>query len=583
MDSRFNDLSVKGLSLIRVIITSLLSFLLLYNVTSFPISSIVTLIVALLSVKSPSYAMILSLIAFEVIALLHDAAYAVPIMPFLLMVAAQCLNSWLIGISYEFTLLSIIDAKFMLLAPPLIVLTSSLLPIKEALLFSTFTFFSSYCLLALKGMKWSVMMIVPSAMPVLTDTLSVDIALMSVYGLFNSSLPIISYLIRTFLADPIMPVQLSLYLVLSYVATFLNRKLKPRLNLMYSLLASTATPLLLFYLAHAYISMNYQFPLSFLNYLLSFTSSIASCYALSQFMLLSDRALYAAQAINAYERSSKTLSLDDVGDMDWVKEELYESIVLPLANVKLMKYYNIKPVKGILLFGPPGCGKTFIMRALASSLKVNFLYVRFSDLLSKWYGESERRIAEIFERARSMVPCIIFLDEIDALGRSRDLYSSDDVAPRILSVLLNEMDGLDPINGVIVVAATNAPHMLDPALLRPGRFDKLIYVPPPDERARKEILKVHLRDMPLADDVDIAKLASLTENFSGADLAMLCQEVARRVALEAAKLGRYRKIRMRDFLSVLPYMKPSITPELIERYREFRGKFERAFSSLSEV
>ncbi len=263
--------------------------------------------------------------------------------------------------------------------------------------------------------------------------------------------------------------------------------------------------------------------------------------------------------------------------MEWLKEELYESIVLPLIESKLMRYYNVKPVKGILLFGPPGCGKTLIMRALASSIRANFLYIRFSDILSKWYGESERRIAEIFEKARSMRPCIIFLDEIDALGRSRDSYSSDDVAPRILSVILSEMDGLDPSEGVIVVAATNTPHLLDPALLRPGRFDKLIYVPPPDLKARAEILRVHLRNMPLSEDVSIEKLASLTDGFSGADLAMLCQEVARRVALEAAKTKHYRRITMEDFLKVLSRMKPSITSELLTKYVEFQRFYERRF------
>ena len=277
--------------------------------------------------------------------------------------------------------------------------------------------------------------------------------------------------------------------------------------------------------------------------------------------------------------SNGEVSLSDIGDMEDIKEELYTSIVLPLQHKDVVKYYKVKPVKGLLLYGPPGCGKTLVMKALAKELKVNFYHVRLSDVLSKWYGESERRISEVFRLARSTAPSIIFFDELDALGRSRELYVSDDVGPRILSVLLNEMDGLDPLEGVIVVGATNRPDILDPALLRPGRFDKLIYVPPPDEDARVKILAVHLRDMPLAEDVDLKELARKTQGFSGADLAMLVQETARKVAKEVVLSNNVRELTMNDFLEVLSRMKPSIDPNMLKRYEVFRMRYGRKFSA----
>ncbi|MGC9097128.1 MAG: ATP-binding protein, partial [Infirmifilum sp.] len=180
---------------------------------------------------------------------------------------------------------------------------------------------------------------------------------------------------------------------------------------------------------------------------------------------------------------------------------------------------GIDPPKGILLYGPPGTGKTLLAKAVATESEANFVSIKGPEIFSKWVGESERAIREIFRKARQAAPSVIFIDEIDALAPMRGLVSTDSgVTERVVSQLLTEMDGLERLEGVVVIAATNRPDIIDPALLRPGRFDRLIYVPPPDEKARLEIFKVHTKRMPLAEDVDLAELAKRTEGYTGADI-----------------------------------------------------------------
>lgn len=275
------------------------------------------------------------------------------------------------------------------------------------------------------------------------------------------------------------------------------------------------------------------------------------------------------------EVEDKKITWNDIGGYEDAKKEIKEYIELPLKNRDVAMKYGLKPPKGMLLFGPPGCGKTMMMRALANESKLNFLYVNISDIMSKWYGESEARLRELFNNARKNSPCILFFDEIDTIGVKRESHTGDSVTPRLLSLMLSEIDGLHSEDGVIVVGSTNVPQMLDKALLRAGRFDKLIYIGPPNKEARKQILQIHCIGKPLAEDVDFDKLAEITERYSGADLANLCQEAARKVASEAIEKGADRKITMADFIELIKKYKPSITLQMIEDYEKFRLDFER--------
>jgi transitional endoplasmic reticulum ATPase len=260
---------------------------------------------------------------------------------------------------------------------------------------------------------------------------------------------------------------------------------------------------------------------------------------------------------------------DDVGGLDDVKQQLREAVEWPLRNPEVFKRLGITPPKGILLFGPPGTGKTLLAKAAATESGANFIAVRGPEILSKWVGESEKMIREIFRKARQHAPSIIFFDEIDAIAQTRGVYDTSGVTYRIVNQLLAELDGIVPLSNVIVIAATNRPDILDPALLRPGRLDKIIYVHPPDKKARLEILRIHTRKMPLADDVDLELLAIKTEGYSGADLAALVREAAMLALREDINAT---KVHMRHFLKALETIKPSITPEMVRFYEEWYQK-----------
>ena len=210
---------------------------------------------------------------------------------------------------------------------------------------------------------------------------------------------------------------------------------------------------------------------------------------------------------------------EDIGGLEAVKKELMEAVEWPLKYPELYKKLGYEMPKGILLYGPSGTGKTMLAKAVATESEANFISVRGPELLSKWVGESERGVREVFRRARQAAPCIIFFDEIDAIAPVRGLGGDSMVTERVVSQLLTELDGIQPLSGVVVLAATNRIDMVDPALLRARRFDKLLYVPLPDRAARLQILQIHTRGKPLKEDVDLGKIADITEGFSGADLA----------------------------------------------------------------
>ena len=278
-------------------------------------------------------------------------------------------------------------------------------------------------------------------------------------------------------------------------------------------------------------------------------------------------------ALREIEVQVPTVRWSDIGGLEEVKQELREAVEWPLKYPESFERMGIKPPKGILLYGPPGCGKTLLAKAVATESEANFISIKGPEIFSKWVGESERAIREVFRKARQVAPCVIFLDEIDAIAPIRGLgYGDSMVTERVVSQLLTEIDGIEKLDGVVVIAATNRPDIVDPALLRPGRFDRLIYVPPPDQKGRLEILKIHTRNMPLADDVDLEEIAKITEGFSGADLEVLCRE-AGLYALREDINAKY--VAKRHFEKALKKIRPSITQEMIRYYTSW---IERARS-----
>lgn len=217
---------------------------------------------------------------------------------------------------------------------------------------------------------------------------------------------------------------------------------------------------------------------------------------------------------------------DDVGGLEEVKRVLMETVEWPFKYPDLFRQAKTSPPKGILLSGPPGTGKTLLAKAVASQSGVNFISVKGPALLSKWVGESERGIREVFRKAKQASPCIVFFDEIDALAPVRGAGADSHATERVVSQFLTELDGIEELKGVTVLAATNRPDIVDPALLRAGRFDIQIGLPAPDEAARREIFAIHTRGKPLTDDIDLAKLSSSTEGMVGADIEAICRRAS---------------------------------------------------------
>jgi len=264
---------------------------------------------------------------------------------------------------------------------------------------------------------------------------------------------------------------------------------------------------------------------------------------------------------------------EDIGGLEELKETLIEVVEWPLTNSDDFKRIGINPSKGILLFGPPGTGKTMLSKAVATESKANFISVKGSEILSKWFGESERKITEIFKKAKQASPCIIFFDEIDAIAPTRGGAEGEPrVVERMVNTLLSEMDGLEELRGVVVIGATNRPDLMDPALLRPGRFDEVVLVPPPDEKARLSILKVHVKNMSLSDDVKLKDLAKGTVGFSGADIEALCRKAGMIALHENIKIS---KVSAKHFEEALKKINPSTTSRTKDYYEEVARRLGR--------
>jgi SpoVK/Ycf46/Vps4 family AAA+-type ATPase len=263
--------------------------------------------------------------------------------------------------------------------------------------------------------------------------------------------------------------------------------------------------------------------------------------------------------VDAWDVERSTVTLADVGGMEEVKQRLEASFLAPMRNPDLSKAYGMSLRGGLMLYGPPGCGKTFLAKAVAGELGARFLSVGLSDVLDMYVGRSERNVADLFALARRSAPCVLFLDEIDALGQRRSQTRMSGMRTTV-NQLLSELDGISSSNeGVFVLAATNHPWDVDVALRRPGRLDRTLLVLPPDEDARVAILGYHLRDR-LVEGVDLRRLARATEGWSGADLEHLTETAAETVLMEASRTGEVRPIRQYDLEAALGQLRPSIGP-----------------------
>ena len=276
-----------------------------------------------------------------------------------------------------------------------------------------------------------------------------------------------------------------------------------------------------------------------------------------------------------------TTRWEDVGGLDDAQMRLKEGVELPLRNPDAFRRLGIRPAKGFLLYGPPGTGKTLLAKAVAREAEANFIATKSSDLLSKWYGESEQQIAKLFSRARQVAPCVIFIDELDSLVPARGGGMGEpQVTERVVNTILAEMDGLEELQSVVVIGATNRPNLVDPALLRPGRFDELIYVGVPSAEGRERILRIQAAKMPLAGDVDFARVAGRTEGFTGADLG----DVVRRAGLVALRrdIGA-GLVTMADFDEALGESRASVTPEMERDYQQIAARLKQDAASLQPL
>ncbi len=259
------------------------------------------------------------------------------------------------------------------------------------------------------------------------------------------------------------------------------------------------------------------------------------------------------------------VSWEDVGGLEGVKQNLREAVEWPLTQPEVFKRMGIEAPRGILLYGPPGTGKTLIAKAVANESKANFISIKGPEVMSKWVGESEKAIRELFKKAKQVAPTIVFLDEIDSIAPRRGSYSGSHVTESVVNQILTSMDGLESMEGVVIIGATNRPDILDPGLLRPGRFDRLLLLPAPDKKSRIEIFKIHTKGMPLTKDVSLVELADKCEGFSGADINGVCREAAILALRDDIKA---KEINKKHFEKAMSGFRASITDDIIKYYKK---------------
>nr|WP_231751499.1 AAA family ATPase [Halogeometricum sp. CBA1124] len=283
---------------------------------------------------------------------------------------------------------------------------------------------------------------------------------------------------------------------------------------------------------------------------------------------------------------SPEVSYADIGGLEQQMQEVRETVEMPLESPEMFEQVGIQPPSGVLLYGPPGTGKTLLAKAVANESESNFISVKGPELLNKFVGESEKGVREIFKKARENAPTVVFFDEIDSIATERGRNTGDSgVSERVVSQLLTELDGLESLEDVVVVATTNRPDLIDSALLRPGRLDRHVHVPVPDEDARRAIFAVHTEHKPLADDVDLDQLARKTEGYVGADIEAVCREASMAASREFIRsvspeevdesIGNVR-VTMDHFEAALEEVNPSVTQETRRRYEEIEERFQKS-------
>ncbi len=307
------------------------------------------------------------------------------------------------------------------------------------------------------------------------------------------------------------------------------------------------------------------------------TESAAPADSVAEPRLEQDDLLGAVSVIRPLSRSGTeelslgSITLEDVGDMEEVRQALTETVLWPLQHRDSFERLGVQPPKGVLLYGPPGCGKTFVVRALAASGRLTVHMVKGAELMDKWVGSSEKAVRDLFQKARDSAPSLVFLDEIDALAPRRGQTGDSGVGDRVVAALLTELDGAEPLDDVVILGATNRPELIDPALLRPGRLERLVFVPPPDAEARADILRAAGRNVPLAADVDLAELAAQLDGYSAADCAALLREsalTAMRRDIDAAEVTADDVTRAREAIT------PSLDPDQVENLRQYAERRE---------